>query len=143
MAPTNDQVHSVVEGKDYKPGKFLPTNKAEETEVFQSTEIRLTTKRNPGPEDSPLCFRWGGLQNRSQSSEQRLVSFSTVGNWLNTDLSIENIKRDKEEMPSLSEIHTIPNLVVTMRVKESLVVTDSCIVVFCEKEVKKSSSYDS
>ena len=30
-----------------------------------------------------------------------------------------------------------------MRGKESLVVTDSCIVVFWDNEVKKSSSYDS
>ena len=64
-------------------------------------------------------------------------------NWLNTDSSIDNIKRDKKDMPALSEIHTNPNLGVTMRGKESLVVTDSRIVVFWYKEVKKSSSYDS
>ena len=44
-------------------------------------------------------------------------------------------------MPALSESHTNPNLGVTTRGKESLVVTDSHIVVFWDKEVKKSSSY--
>ena len=34
MSLTNDQVHIVVEEKEYKPGKFLPTNKAQETEGF-------------------------------------------------------------------------------------------------------------
>ena len=42
MAPTNDQVHSGVEEKEYKPGKFLSTDKAQETEGFQSPGIRLT-----------------------------------------------------------------------------------------------------
>ena len=46
-------------------------------------------------------------------------------------------------MPVLSESHANPNLGVTMRGKESLVVTDSQIVVFWDKEVKKISSYDS
>ena len=46
-------------------------------------------------------------------------------------------------MPALSESHTNPNLGVTMRGNESLVVTDSHIVVFWEKEVKKSTSCDS
>ena len=46
-------------------------------------------------------------------------------------------------MPALSESHTNPNLGVTMMGKESLVVTDSRIVFFWYKEVKKSSSYDS
>ena len=46
-------------------------------------------------------------------------------------------------MQGLSENHTNPKLGVTMRGKESLVVTDSRIVVFWDKEVKKSSSYDS
>ena len=46
-------------------------------------------------------------------------------------------------MPTLFESHTNPNLGVTMRRKESLVVTDSRIVVFWVSEVKKSSSYDS
>ena len=46
-------------------------------------------------------------------------------------------------MPALSESHTNPNLGVTMRVKESLVVTDYRIVVFWDKEVNKSISYDS
>ena len=46
-------------------------------------------------------------------------------------------------MHALSESHTNPNLIVTMRGKESLVVTDSRIVVFWDKEVKQSSSYDS
>ena len=62
---------------------------------------------------------------------------------LNTDSIIENIKRDEKDMPALSESHTNPNLGVTMRGKESLVVTDSRIVVFWNKELKKSSSYDS
>ena len=53
-----------------------------------------------------------------------------MGDWLNTDSSIENIKRDKKDMPALSEIHTNPYLGVTMRGKERLVVTDSRIVVF-------------
>ena len=44
-------------------------------------------------------------------------------------------------MKALSESHTNPNLGVTMRGKESLVVTDSRIFVFWYKEVKKSSSY--
>ena len=143
MAPINDQVHSVVEEEEYKPGKFLSTNKAQEIEGFQSPVIRLTTKRKPIPEDSPLWFQWGELQKRSQSSEQRLVSSHTVGNSLNTYSSIENIKRDKKHMPALSESHTNPNLGVTMRGKERLFVTDSRIVVFWGKEVKKSSSYDS
>ena len=69
MAPTNDQVHSVVEEKECKPGKFLPTNKAQETEGFQSPGIRLTTKRKPRPEASPLWFRWGELQKRYERSE--------------------------------------------------------------------------
>ena len=46
-------------------------------------------------------------------------------------------------MQALSEIHTNPNLGVTMSEKESLVVTDSCIFVFWYKEVKKISPYDS
>ena len=46
-------------------------------------------------------------------------------------------------MPELSESHTNPNLGVKMREIESLVVTDSHIFVFWDKEKKKSSSYDS
>ena len=34
MASTIDQVHSVLEENEYKPSKFLPTNKAQETEGF-------------------------------------------------------------------------------------------------------------
>ena len=60
-----------------------------------------------------------------------------MGNWLNTDSNIESIKRGEKDMQALSKIHTNPNLGVTMREKESLVVTDSCIVLFWEKEVKK------
>ena len=66
-----------------------------------------------------------------------------MGNWLNTGSSIENIKSDEEDIPALSESHTNPNLEVKMRGKESLVVIDSGIVVFWDKEVKKISSYDS
>ena len=44
-------------------------------------------------------------------------------------------------MQALSESHTNPNLKVTMRGKDSLVVTDSHIFVFWDKEVKKSISY--
>ena len=66
-----------------------------------------------------------------------------MGNWLNIDSSMEHIKGDEEDMPSLSESHTNPNLGVTMRGKQNLVVTDSRIVVIWDKEVKKSSSYDS
>ena len=66
-----------------------------------------------------------------------------MGNWLNIDSSIENIKRDEKDIQTLSESHTNPNLGVTMRYTESLGVTDSRIVVFWYKEVKKSSSYDS
>ena len=88
MAPTNDQAHSVAEEKEYKPCKLLPTNKAQETEGFQSPVIRLTTKQKPRPEVRPLRFRWGELQKRSQRSEQLLVSSHTVGNWLNTDSSV-------------------------------------------------------
>ena len=117
MAPINDQFHSVVEEKGYKPGKFLPTNKAQETEGFQRPGIRLTTKRKPRPEASPLRFQWEELQKKYQSSEQRLVSSHTVGNWLNTDSSIDNIKRDEKYMPALSECHTNPNLGLTMRSK--------------------------
>ena len=62
MAPINDQIHSVVEEEEYKPGKFLPTNKAQEKEGFQSPGIRLTTKLKPRPEASPLRFQWGELQ---------------------------------------------------------------------------------
>ena len=43
-------------------------------------------------------------------------------------------------MQALSESHTNPNLGVTMRGKESLVLSDSHIVVFWDKEVNKSSS---
>ena len=50
---------------------------------------------------------------------------------------------DEKDMPSLSEIHTNPNSGVKMIGKESLVITDSHIIVFWDKEVKKSSSYDS
>ena len=64
-----------------------------------------------------------------------------MGNCLNTDSSIENIKRYEEDMSALSESHTKNNFGVTTREKESLVVTDSHIVVLWEKEVKKSSSY--
>ena len=46
-------------------------------------------------------------------------------------------------MPALSKSHTNPYLGVKMRGKESLVVTDSRIVLFWEKEVKKIRSYDS
>ena len=63
--------------------------------------------------------------------------------WFNTDSSIENIKREEEDMPAISESHTNPNLGVIMRVKEILVVTNSHIVVFWDKEVMKISSYDS
>ena len=80
MSPTNDQVHIVVEEKEYNPGKSIPTDKAQETEGFQSPGIRLTTKRKPIPEARPLRFRWGDIQKRSKSSEQRLVSSHTVGN---------------------------------------------------------------
>ena len=66
-----------------------------------------------------------------------------MGNWLNTDSSIDNIKSDDKDMPALSESHTNPDLGVTTREKENLVVTDSHIVVFWDKEIKKSSSYDS
>ena len=66
-----------------------------------------------------------------------------MGKWLNTDSSIENIKRDEKDMRALSESHANPNLGVTMREKEILIVTDSRIFVFWDKEVKKSSSYDS
>ena len=41
-------------------------------------------------------------------------------------------------MSALSESHTNHNSGVTMRGKESLVVTDSRIVVFWDKEVKKA-----
>ena len=143
MAPINDQVHSVVEEKEYKPGKFPSTNKAQETEGFQSPGIRLTKKRKPRPEVSLLRFQWGGLQKRYQSSEQGLDISHTVDNWLNTGSSIENIKNNEKDMTALSESHTDPNLVVTMRVKEIIVVTDSLFVVFWYKEVKKSNSYDS
>ena len=115
MAPTKDQVHSVVEDKKYKPGKFLPTYKAQETEGFQSPGIRLTPKWKPRPEASPLQFWWEELQKWSKRSDLRLVSSHTVGNWLNTDSSIENIKRDEEDMPALSERHTNPNLEVKIR----------------------------
>ena len=46
-------------------------------------------------------------------------------------------------MQVLSESHTNPNMGVTMRGKGSLFVTDSRIVVFWDKEVKKISSYHS
>ena len=88
MAPINDQVHSVVEEKEYKPGKFLPMNKAQETEGFQIPVIK------PRPETSILRLQWGELQKRSQISEQRLVGSHNVVNWINTYSSIENIKRD-------------------------------------------------
>ena len=115
MSPINYQVHSVVEEKEYKPDKFLPVNKAQETEVFQSPGIRLTKKRKPRPEARPLQFRSGGLQKRSQISERRLVSSHTVGSWLNTYSSVENIKRDEEDIPALSESHANHNLGVTVR----------------------------
>ena len=62
MDLTNDQLHSVVEEKEYKPGKFFPTNKAQETEGFLSPGIRLTTKQKPRPEAIPLRLRWGEIQ---------------------------------------------------------------------------------
>ena len=62
-----------------------------------------------------------------------------MGNGINKDSSIDNIKMDEKDMPSLSESHNNPNLGVTMREKESLVVTESHIIVFWDKEVKKSS----
>ena len=62
MTLTNDQVHSVVEGKEYKPGILLPIDKAQETEGFQSPGLRLTTKRKPRREASPLRLRSGELQ---------------------------------------------------------------------------------
>ena len=46
-------------------------------------------------------------------------------------------------MQALSENHANPNLGVTLRGKESRIITDARIVLFWEKEVKKSSSYDS
>ena len=46
-------------------------------------------------------------------------------------------------MPALSESHANPNLGVTIRGKESLVVTDSYIVMFWDNKVKKISSYGS
>ena len=60
---------------------------------------------------------------------------------LNTYSSIENIKRDDKDVSELSESHTKINLGVAMRGKESLVVTDSCIVLFWDKEVNKNSLY--
>ena len=72
-----------------------------------------------------------------------MVGSHTVGNWLNIYSSIENIKRDEKEIQTLSESHTNPNLGVTMRGKDRLVITDSRIVVFWYKEVKKGSAYDS
>ena len=69
MVPTNNQVHIVVEEKEYKPGKFLAMNKAQETEEFQIPGIRLITKQKPIPEARPLRFRFWELQKRSQSSE--------------------------------------------------------------------------
>ena len=77
----------------------------------------------------PITVLVWEIQKRSQSSEQRLVSSHTVGNWLNTDSSIYNIERDKKYMQELSESHTNPNLGITMSKKESLVVTESRIVV--------------
>ena len=62
---------------------------------------------------------------------------------INIDSSIDNIKRDEKDTQALSESHTKPNLGLIMRGKESLVVTDSRIVVFWNKEIKRSSSYDS
>ena len=56
MAPIIDQVHSVVEEKEYKPDKLPSTNKSQETEGFHSPGIRLTTKRKPRPEAIPLRF---------------------------------------------------------------------------------------
>ena len=56
-----------------------------------------------------------------------------MGNWLTANSSIENIKIDEEDMPALSESHRNPNLGVTMRGKDSLVVTESHIVVFWDK----------
>ena len=44
-------------------------------------------------------------------------------------------------MQALSESQANPNLGVTMRVKESLVATDSHIIVVWDKEVKKRISY--
>ena len=92
-------------------------DKAQETEGFQIPEIRLTKKRKPRPEASPLRFQWGEIQKLSKSSEHHFVSSHTVVNWLNTYSSIENIKRDEEDMPELSESHINPNLGVTMRGK--------------------------
>ena len=46
--------------------------------------------------------------------EQCLVSSHTVGNWLNIDSSIENIKTDKKDTTELSECHTNPDLWVTI-----------------------------
>ena len=68
----------------YKPGKLLPTNNPQEKEGFRSPGIRLTTKGKPIPEYRPLRFRGEELQKQSQRSVQRLVSFHTVGNWINT-----------------------------------------------------------
>ena len=61
-----------------------------------------------------------------------------MGNWLNTDYIIENIERYTKDMPALSENHTNPNLGVTIRGKESLVVTDSYIVVFGTRKERKA-----
>ena len=102
MASINDQVHSVVEKKEHKPGKYPPTNKAQETEGFQSPGIRLTKKRKPRPEASPLRFQWGEIQKLSKSSEHHFVISHTVVNWLNTYSSIENIKTDEEDMLGLT-----------------------------------------
>ena len=44
-----------------------------------------------------------------------MVSSYTVGNWINTNSCTENIKRDEEYMPEISEIHINPKLGVTMR----------------------------
>ena len=66
-----------------------------------------------------------------------------MGNCINIDSSIENIKRDEKDMRGLSEIHTNPNLGVKIRGKDIFVVTDSRTVVFGDKEVNKISSYDS
>ena len=65
----------------------------------------------------PITVPVRGATKRSKSSEQHLVSSHTVGNWINTYSSIDNIKRDEKYMPELSESHTNPNLGVTMRGK--------------------------
>ena len=90
----------------------------------------------------PITVSVGGSTKAISKIWTALGQFSYCGQLAQQRFKYKEHKRDKKDIQEISESHTNPNLGVTMRGKEILVVTDYRIVVFWDKEVKKRSSYD-